>query len=75
MAIDDSEATFRVVVNAEGQHSIWFSHRALPAGWRETGFSGPKADCLAHIDAVWTDMRPASLRAFLASGPAGSPRP
>jgi MbtH protein len=23
---------------------------------------GAKADCLAHIDRVWTDMRPRSLR-------------
>ncbi|MEV8411405.1 MbtH family protein, partial [Streptomyces niveus] len=25
-------------------------------------FSGPKQDCLAHIERVWTDMRPLSLR-------------
>jgi MbtH protein len=34
----------------------------VPAGWREVGVSGPKAECLAHIETVWTDMRPASLR-------------
>jgi MbtH protein len=26
------------------------------------GKSGPKAECLAYIKEVWTDMRPASLR-------------
>lgn len=27
---------------------------------------GKKADCLAHIDEVWTDMRPLSLRLAMA---------
>jgi MbtH protein len=26
------------------------------------GVRGQKAECLAHIETVWTDMRPASLR-------------
>ncbi len=34
----------------------------MPAGWRETGFVGTKDECLAHVDEVWTDMRPLSLR-------------
>jgi MbtH protein len=55
--------TFYVVVNAEEQYSIWDTRRAIPAGWTATGFEGPEAACLAHIDAVWTDMRPRSLRA------------
>jgi MbtH protein len=53
---------FVVVVNDEEQYSVWSAGRPLPAGWRVTGFAGPKDDCLAHIDRVWTDMRPASLR-------------
>lgn len=60
---DDEHREFRVVVNHEEQHSIWPVDREIPAGWRAEGFSGPKAECLAHIDRVWTDMRPLSLRA------------
>jgi len=52
-----------VVVNDEGQYSIWPSHKEIPRGWFSTGFHGIKANCLAHIDAVWTDMRPKSVRA------------
>ena len=54
--------TYVVVVNHEDQYSIWPVDRACPAGWSETGFSGPKDTCLAHIAEVWTDMRPRSLR-------------
>lgn len=53
---------FLVVVNAEDQYSIWCSERAVPGGWTATGFEGSEAECLAHIDSVWTDMRPRSLR-------------
>jgi MbtH protein len=62
MSFDDPETIFKVVLNAEEQYSIWFDDREIPAGWRPDGFVGKKADCLKHIDEVWTDMRPKSLR-------------
>ena len=59
---DDQEAMFSVVVNHEDQHSVWAADRELPAGWRAVGKTGKKAECLAYIDEVWSDMRPLSLR-------------
>ena len=32
------------------------------SGWRDAGKQGTKADCLAYIEQVWTDMRPRSVR-------------
>ncbi|HEV3069578.1 MAG TPA: MbtH family NRPS accessory protein [Streptosporangiaceae bacterium] len=62
--MDDNDAaqTYLVVLNDEEQYSIWPAERDLPPGWRTDGFNGLQADCLAHIDEVWTDMRPLSLR-------------
>ncbi|MFG2058174.1 MbtH family protein [Micromonospora sp. NPDC048930] len=57
-----SEDRFVVVRNDEEQYSIWPADRELPAGWHDAGFTGARADCLAHVDEVWTDMRPRSLR-------------
>jgi MbtH protein len=54
--------TFRVVLNDEEQYSIWSADRDLPAGWRAEGTIGSKEDCLAHIDEVWTDLRPRTAR-------------
>ncbi|MEV8635035.1 MbtH family NRPS accessory protein [Streptosporangium sp. NPDC051023] len=51
-----------VVVNHEEQYSIWPDGRDLPDGWRLEGFSGVKEECLAHIEQVWTDLRPLSAR-------------
>ena len=36
--------------------------RDNPLDWREGGKRGTKAECLAYIKEVWTDMRPLSLR-------------
>jgi MbtH protein len=64
MSDDASEdrTLYRVVVNDEEQYSIWPSAKALPLGWSDAGKQGTRAECLAHIDDVWTDMRPLSLR-------------
>lgn len=57
-----NETRYTVVINDEEQYSIWEADHPPPAGWHEVGVSGAKDECLAHIDAVWTDMRPRSLR-------------
>jgi MbtH protein len=54
--------TYKVVMNHEEQYSIWPADRENPLGWRDAGKSGSKAECLAYIKEVWTDMRPLSLR-------------
>ncbi|AEV81909.1 antibiotic synthesis protein MbtH [Actinoplanes sp. SE50] len=62
--------THLVVLNDEEQYSIWWADRDLPAGWTAEGFAGSQEQCLEHIDAVWTDMRPASLRRRMAEASA-----
>ena len=57
-----SESLYTVVINHEEQYSIWPTHLEIPAGWCDTGVSGPKSECLEFIDKVWTDMRPLSVR-------------
>jgi MbtH protein len=63
---DEDNVLYTVVRNAEEQYSIWAAERSLPAGWEAVGKTGPKAECLAYIDEVWTDMRPLSLRQAMA---------
>ncbi|WP_435021134.1 MbtH family protein [Tundrisphaera sp. TA3] len=54
--------THKVVVNEEGQYSLWFLDRENPAGWADAGKVGTKEECLEYVEATWTDMTPASLR-------------
>jgi len=60
----DKEDTtiYKVVLNHEEQYSIWPDYMEMPLGWKGAGKVGLKADCLAFIKEVWTDMRPLSLR-------------
>ena len=66
---DEREDTtiYNVVMNHEEQYSIWPAARENPLGWNFAGKTGPKADCLAYIKEVWTDMRPLSLRQAMAA--------
>lgn len=68
MAGDSQEdaTIYKVVINHEEQYSIWPVDRDNPLGWRDAGKRGSKAECLAYIEAVWTDMRPLSLRQKMA---------
>lgn len=59
---EEDNTIYKVVVNHEEQYSILPVDRENPQGWRDVGRSGTKAECLAYIEEVWTDMRPLSLR-------------
>ena len=62
---EDDATVYKVVVNHEEQYSIWPADRDNALGWRDAGRTGTKAECLEHIKAVWTDMRPLSLRKWM----------
>jgi MbtH protein len=63
---DEDTEIYEVVMNDEEQYSIWLKEKPVPAGWQTVGKSGLKTECLAHIEEVWTDMRPLSLRKHMA---------
>ena len=74
--VSEDRTVYRVVINHEEQYSIWPEGLPCPAGWTSAGPVGSKAECLAHIEEAWRDMRPASLRramAELAAAPAPAP--
>jgi len=59
---DGASIVYHVVHNDEGQYSIWAADRDLPAGWHAEGMIGTRQACLDHINTVWKDIRPVSLR-------------
>lgn len=63
---DNAEGRFHVLVNDEGQHSLWPTFAPVPEGWSGV-FEGARTEALAYVEEQWTDMRPASLRAALAA--------
>lgn len=59
---DDKDGVFLVLVNDEGQYSMWPSFADVPAGWATTFGPGDRQSCLDHVEKNWTDMRPNSLQ-------------
>jgi MbtH protein len=58
---EDENGTFHVLINDEGQYSLWPSFVDVPGGWTIVRNSESRAACLEYIDRHWTDMRPKSL--------------
>ena len=62
---EEQDGTYRVVVNAENQHALWPMSADVPDGWDTVLGPAGRAECLDHVEANWTDIRPASLTAQL----------
>jgi len=58
---EDPDGTYSVLVNDEGQHSLWPSFAEVPAGWTVAKDEDTRQACLDYINENWTDMRPKSL--------------
>jgi MbtH protein len=57
----DDDGIFHVLVNDEGQYSLWPTFVDVPTGWSIVLDSTDRQSCVDYIDANWTDMRPKSL--------------
>jgi MbtH protein len=58
---DDEDGMFLVLVNEEGQHSLWPAFAEVPGGWTVALEATNRQAALEYVEANWTDMRPASL--------------
>lgn len=75
---DREDETFIVLVNHEGQYSIWPHWKKVPGGWvaqtDEQGvqIKGDKKTVSEYVEKHWTDMRPLSLQKAMAEQAAGA---
>lgn len=58
---DDADGRFYVLVNEEGQNSLWPDFADVPPGWTVVFGVADRGSCLDYVNANWTDMRPRSL--------------
>ncbi|MEU7892142.1 MbtH family protein [Nonomuraea sp. NPDC049152] len=58
---EDRDGRFLVLVNDEGQHSLWPSFAEVPAGWQVMFGEETREACLEYVETHWTDLRPRSL--------------
>ncbi|GKT26451.1 MbtH family protein [Acidovorax sp. SUPP3334] len=62
---DNENGKFLVLINSEGQHSLWPAFIDVPSGWDVALPAADKSACCAFIETGWTDMRPRSLIAAM----------
>jgi MbtH protein len=65
---EDPEASFHVLVNAEGQHSLWPAFAPVPDGWAVIHGAASRPECVEFIERSWTDMRPRTMAAAFREG-------
>jgi MbtH protein len=62
---EDENGVYHVLINNEGQHSLWPTFVEVPEGWMIILKSESRTACLEFINRNWTDMRPNSLIASM----------
>ncbi|XVQ85645.1 MbtH family protein [Microbispora siamensis] len=62
---EDPNGAYFVLVNDEGQHSLWPSFAEVPAGWTVVNGPDTREASLDYVERNWTDMRPRSLAAAM----------
>jgi MbtH protein len=58
---EDPDGVYLVLVNDEGQYSLWPSFVEVPAGWTVALGESSRQAALDYVTENWTDMRPKSL--------------
>ncbi|MYU16708.1 MbtH family NRPS accessory protein [Streptomyces sp. SID8361] len=67
---ENPDGRYLVLVNEEGQHSLWPAFAEVPAGWTVAHGEDDRQACLDHINEHWADMRPKSLITTMDGTPA-----
>ena len=62
---ENADGNYYVLVNEEGQHSLWPVFVEVPAGWTIAFGATTRQACIDYVDEQCTDMRPKSLIAAM----------
>ncbi|MMZ60485.1 MbtH-like protein [compost metagenome] len=58
---DREDREYFVLVNDEGQHSLWPAFIIVPQGWSIVLGQTSRQACIDYINENWRDLRPRSL--------------
>jgi uncharacterized protein YbdZ (MbtH family) len=58
---DIEDASYLVLVNHLGQHSLWPEVIDVPSGWQVVFGGGERQACLDYVAANWADITPRNV--------------
>jgi MbtH protein len=58
---ESGDGSYIVLVNTEGQHSLWPAWINVPTGWSVAHGADNRQACIDYVSSNWIDMRPKSL--------------
>ncbi|AJO20306.1 MbtH family protein [Bacillus paralicheniformis] len=59
---ENEQGTYVVLMNEEGQYSLWPAFVHIPAGWEIVCGETSRSACIDYISSNWTDLSPNSLK-------------
>ncbi|MEC0768237.1 MbtH family protein [Bacillus atrophaeus] len=59
---ENADGTYFVLVNEEGQYSLWPGSIEVPNGWNVVYEQEGRQACLDYINSHWHNMQPNSLK-------------
>jgi uncharacterized protein YbdZ (MbtH family) len=57
---ENEDASYLVLVNHLGQHSLWPEAIDVPSGWQVVFGGGKRQECVDYVAANWADITPRS---------------
>lgn len=57
---ENEDASYLVLVNQLGQHSLWPQAIDVPSGWQVASGPSGRRECLDYVAANWADIMPGS---------------
>lgn len=59
---ENANDTYVVLINDEGQYSLWPTFLDIPSGWDTVYGEECRQVCLDYINSRWIDMQPNSIK-------------
>lgn len=59
---ENEGGTYVVLMNSEGQYSLWPAFLDVPSGWTPVFEEASRSECIQYISSNWRDLRPNSLK-------------
>ncbi|MGH1277577.1 MbtH family protein [Bacillus basilensis] len=60
---ENDNYTYKVLMNEEGQYSLWPAFLDVPIGWNVAHEEASRQVCLQYVETNWKDLKPKSYQA------------